>query len=103
MASCAWRRARRPTARSGGRCASSKYRGQKYRGGYHDFTITTGGITVIIDSLNGTGPHESTVREYAVNHGGLVLGDPLAEFQGVLGGVPSYTGEALPSLERGYS
>ena len=27
-----------------------------------------------------SGPHEHTIREYRVGHGGLVVGNPLAEF-----------------------
>ena len=33
-------------ARSGGALRVIKYRGVKFRGGYHDFTITTGGVNV---------------------------------------------------------
>ena len=33
-------------ARSGDACAFIKYRGVKFRGGYHDVTITTGGVNV---------------------------------------------------------
>src|ERR1700688_390870 len=39
-----------------------------------------------------TGHHESTIREYRIDTGGLSLGDPLEEFQGVLSGVPRYAG-----------
>jgi circadian clock protein KaiC len=40
-----------------------------------------------------TGPHESTIREYKISEGGLSVGDPLAGFQGVLKGVPTFMGE----------
>ncbi|HEU6450824.1 MAG TPA: ATPase domain-containing protein [Gemmatimonadaceae bacterium] len=36
--------------------------------------------------------NESTIREFRISRGGLHLGEPLREFQGVLLGVPSYTG-----------
>ena len=36
-----------------------------------------------------TGSHESTIREYCIAAGGLRVGEPLIEFQGVLRGVPS--------------
>lgn len=46
-----------------------------------------------------SGPHEHTIREYRVDHGGLVVGKPLSEFQGVLTGVPTYTGSIAPLME----
>ena len=39
-----------------------------------------------------SGDHERTIRESRVERGGLHIGDPLHEFQGVLTGVPSFTG-----------
>lgn len=36
--------------------------------------------------------HERTIREYQIDRGGLKLGEPLTEFQGVLTGVPTYKG-----------
>ncbi|HET7620325.1 MAG TPA: ATPase domain-containing protein [Gemmatimonadaceae bacterium] len=36
--------------------------------------------------------HEATIREFRIGRGGLQLGEPLREFQGVLLGVPMYTG-----------
>lgn len=45
------------------------------------------------------GAHEATIREYRLAQGGLLLGEPLEEFQGVLTGVPSYfggTGSLMP-------
>lgn len=44
-----------------------------------------------------TGPHEDTIREYVIGPGGISLGEPLVDFQGVLRGVPTYVGGA-PSL-----
>lgn len=41
--------------------------------------------------------HEDTIREYRLGPGGLQLGEPLTQFQGVLRGVPSMTG---PQPER---
>lgn len=41
-----------------------------------------------------TGDHERTIREARVQRGGLHVGAPLREFQGVLTGVPSFTGGA---------
>ncbi|MDP9014314.1 MAG: circadian clock protein KaiC [Pseudomonadota bacterium] len=46
-----------------------------------------------------TGRHESTIREYRVDDGGLALGEPLEAFQGVLRGVPQYAGEQFPLFE----
>ena len=39
-----------------------------------------------------TGDHERTIREARVQRGGLHIGGPLTEFQGVLTGVPSFIG-----------
>ncbi len=43
--------------------------------------------------------HERTIRECKVQKGGLFVGKPLREFQGVLTGVPRYMGAAGPLLE----
>ena len=40
-----------------------------------------------------TGAHEKTIREYKVGDAGLLMGEPLDGFQGVLRGVPIYLGE----------
>jgi circadian clock protein KaiC len=45
-----------------------------------------------------SGNHERTIRECRVGHGGLHVGPPLHEFQGVLGGVPQYVGQAGPLM-----
>ena len=39
------------------------------------------------------GHHERTIRELDVNERGIVIGEPLTEFQGILTGVPTYVGE----------
>jgi len=39
-----------------------------------------------------SGPHEAAVRELSMGTGGVKVGPPLSEFQGVLTGVPSYLG-----------
>jgi circadian clock protein KaiC len=39
-----------------------------------------------------SGPHEASVRELTMTRGGVQVGAPLTEFQGVLTGVPSYLG-----------
>ena len=39
-----------------------------------------------------TGDHERTIREYRIGPGGLQLGEPLTNFQGVLTGIPVYQG-----------
>jgi len=44
-----------------------------------------------------TGAHEYTIREFCIGRDGVVLGDPLVNFQGVLRGVPSFLGDA-PAL-----
>lgn len=40
-----------------------------------------------------TGGHEKTIREYDVTSAGVRIGEPLEHFQGVLTGVPAYTGQ----------
>lgn len=44
------------------------------------------------------GPHEDTIREYRVTDRGISVGPPLVEFQGVLRGVPVYSGQGVPLL-----
>ena len=46
-----------------------------------------------------TSAHEATIREYRIDNRGLTVGGPLAGFQGVLSGVPIYTGEGKPLLK----
>lgn len=45
-----------------------------------------------------SGDHERTIRECKVAKGGLAVGDPLTEFQGVLTGVPNYIGRSEPLM-----
>jgi circadian clock protein KaiC len=45
-----------------------------------------------------TGSHEDTIREYQINSRGLLIGQPLEEFQGVLRGVPTYMGKREPLM-----
>lgn len=45
-----------------------------------------------------SGDHERTIRECKVGKGGLVVGDPLRDFQGVLTGVPTYLGNMTPLM-----
>jgi circadian clock protein KaiC len=46
-----------------------------------------------------SGTHEHTIRESRVARGGLQVGEPLAEFRGVLTGVPEYSGREGPLME----
>ena len=45
-----------------------------------------------------SGAHERTIRECRIEQGGLRVGAPLTEFQGVLTGVPHYTGAVEPLM-----
>lgn len=45
-----------------------------------------------------TGVHEKTIREFRIEAGGLAVGEPLHQFQGVLTGVPEYRGEREPLM-----
>ena len=45
-----------------------------------------------------SGDHEKTIRECRVKRGGLSVGSPLREFQGVLTGVPQYFGDIGPLM-----
>jgi circadian clock protein KaiC len=44
-----------------------------------------------------TGAHEDTIREFKIAAGGIAVGAPLTEFQGILRGVPTFVGDA-PTL-----
>ena len=46
-----------------------------------------------------SGFHESTIREFRISRQGLMVGEPLENFQGVLRGVPTYIGTQSPLLE----
>jgi circadian clock protein KaiC len=39
-----------------------------------------------------TGEHEATIREYRIGGGGVRIGPPLSGFQGILRGVPTFSG-----------
>ncbi len=45
------------------------------------------------------GAHEDTIREYRIGANGVVLGEPLTGFQGVLRGIPTFIGETPALLE----
>lgn len=45
-----------------------------------------------------TGGHESTIREFKIDAGGIRVGQALEEFSGVLTGVPHYTGSTQALL-----
>ena len=45
------------------------------------------------------GHHEPTIRELAMDGGGLRVGLPLVDFRGVLTGVPEYVGTEVPKLK----
>jgi circadian clock protein KaiC len=47
-----------------------------------------------------SGDHERTIRECRVGQGGLRVGEPLRNFQGVLTGVPNYTGPSAPLMDE---
>ncbi|HEU0084013.1 MAG TPA: hypothetical protein VFQ87_14195 [Bradyrhizobium sp.] len=85
-----------------------KYRGVKFRGGYHDATITTGRLNVFLRlvaseyraNLKRVAMSCGTIREYRIGKNGLTIGGPLDGFQGVLRGVPVYIGGGKPLLEE---
>jgi circadian clock protein KaiC len=47
-----------------------------------------------------SGFHERTIRELDITEQGLVIGEPLEKFQGVLLGVPNYVGKPDALLEK---
>jgi circadian clock protein KaiC len=47
-----------------------------------------------------TGYHENTIREMRMSGGGIAVGEPLKDFQGVLTGVPTYGNESTPLTEE---
>lgn len=49
---------------------------------------------------NRTSGHERTLRELRMSNRGIEIGEPLNEFQGVLTGVPTYTGASTPLFEE---
>jgi circadian clock protein KaiC len=48
-----------------------------------------------------SGSHEHTIRECRIDHGGMIVGKPLTEFQGVLTGVPTFIGGTSPLMDQG--
>lgn len=46
-----------------------------------------------------TGAHEDTIREMMINDRGIIVGEPLVDFQGVLRGIPTYVGAAAPLMD----
>jgi circadian clock protein KaiC len=47
-----------------------------------------------------SGRHEQTIREFRIQAGGIKVGTPLREFQGILSGSPRYVGLEEPLLGR---
>ena len=47
-----------------------------------------------------SGDHERTIRECRVSPGGLQVGEPVHDFQGVLTGVPEYVGDSGPLMRQ---
>jgi circadian clock protein KaiC len=39
-----------------------------------------------------SGPHERAIRELAFENGGIIVGEPLRDFKGVLSGIPNFVG-----------
>ena len=48
-----------------------------------------------------SGAHESAIREFALGEGGLRVGEPLRNFQGILTGTPTFLGSADGLLAEG--
>lgn len=58
------------------------------------FFETSGSIKKAVSIIKKrTGHHENTIREYAISSGGIAVGPALEQFEGILTGVPRYTGE----------
>jgi circadian clock protein KaiC len=47
------------------------------------------------------GEHERTIREYQIGNGGIRVGEPLTDFQGVLTGVPIFRGPEESLMKAG--
>jgi circadian clock protein KaiC len=47
-----------------------------------------------------SGAHEDTIREFRIDRSGLRVGEPLMEFQSVLGGVPTFHGNKEEMLKE---
>jgi circadian clock protein KaiC len=37
-------------------------------------------------------PHEASIREFKLSSSGILVGEPLADFEGILTGAPAYHG-----------
>ena len=48
-----------------------------------------------------SGPHENTIRELTMSSNGIVIGEPLVGFEGVMTGVPKFLGGELESTGDG--
>ena len=46
------------------------------------------------------GLHERTIRELNLSDRGIVIGEPLEEFHGILTGVPTYVGRTAKLMEK---
>ena len=44
--------------------------------------------------------HERSIREFRITSKGIKVGEPLKEFQGILTGVPVYTGQGKPAMRN---
>ena len=47
-----------------------------------------------------SGTHENTIREFQLGPGGLKVGPPLTEFNGILTGTPTYVGDPRPLMSE---
>ena len=47
--------------------------------------------------------HERTIRELRLGNNGVIIGEPLRDFQGVLTGVPHYRGTEIPLIKKDQS
>jgi circadian clock protein KaiC len=48
-----------------------------------------------------SGPHENTIREMTMSDRGIVIGEPLVDFEGVMTGVPKFLGGELERARDG--
>jgi circadian clock protein KaiC len=44
------------------------------------------------------GHHERTIRELDMGANGIIIGEPLTAFHGILSGIPTYRGQSAPLL-----
>lgn len=50
--------------------------------------------------FHNTAKHERTIREYDVTPNGVLVGQPLREFQGILTGAPTFVGAATDLIQK---